>query len=195
MAKTKRVRTDKLSQRRSRRIEELAEHSVLFRVLHKHFPWVKTVSDATREVVLLVQQEDIDGAIPGDPLNCVGARCARRLGYDGAGIGRCYGFLLPKDSTAALRYAVGDHTKLMTGLFDLGAPVEPGEFLLSRVAPKQRLGAMRAATNRSAAHRRNTRRRAKLAYTKAQAVEAEALRTVVSKRGLRVWQTALAATT
>lgn len=195
----------KLPRPRAYAIEELAQHNMAFQVVRAKFPNVRTVVDSISEVALLTSLEDQVGAVPRDPVRCVGARCAVRMGYDGAVLGRSIAFLISGDQ--ATRCQLHKDTQITLGVFDEGGAMEPGKvILLSPVSPGKRLGAMTTRANISAGLRSKGKKATK-AHTRARAAEAEKIRedversgraiinrtptTVIAKHGLRVWENAL----
>jgi hypothetical protein len=118
------------------RIEEFVEHSVALKKLRDLFPDVVEVQDAIYEKVLLITEQDVHEATPGNPANCAIAVNQRREGVRGL-IGRQFGFLI--HGQVATRYQLQKDAQVRTAVFDSRGTMESGAIHFSPISPSNRL--------------------------------------------------------
>lgn len=123
------------------RREELETFAPTMLQMMRVFPAVRTVEDSPRELGVLVKQQDIDDAIPGNPAACAVSLGAQRNcpGHvTGALISRTIAILIYRE-TQAVRFIVPKMTYANLFAFDRGGKFEPGIYLLGKVPPGKQL--------------------------------------------------------
>lgn len=108
-------------------------------IVHRFFPDVEKVKDATRAVTIEVTKRDTTSSTVKSHKACAMAvACKRALELDGVVISRRIAYLI-KDNVAT-RYAVPESVTREVVAFDRGGVFEPGEYKLQKPRPYISLG-------------------------------------------------------
>ena len=112
------------------------------RSVHRLFPQVTSVTDATVPVEVSVAARDCKQGQQTNPSECALARAARReLKVDGVIIGLSSSYLIR--GTTALRFDTPESVKREIVSFDRHGDFAPGEYYLTPKSPSCRLGEAR----------------------------------------------------
>src|SRR5262245_23232652 len=121
-------------------------------IVHKFFPDVTTVKDATRDINIDVTAADARSkGLKNHQACALALACRRKFHLDGAVVARSTVYLV-KDNIAT-RYKLPSAAQKEVVAFDRGAPFMPGEYKLKRIAPSQALGQLKGGHSRKTAKR------------------------------------------
>lgn len=107
--------------------------------LHRHFPNVKEVVDATKAVKVIVQSRDNVEGRKKQPTECAMAKAMRReFNADGVIIGLSRSYIIRGDK--AVRYQTPDSVARELVSFDRHQDFAPGVYSLSPISPSSHRG-------------------------------------------------------
>jgi hypothetical protein len=126
----------------------------------KTFPQVKSAHDAYSPIRIRVMAKDTPSAKQKSPSSCAFARAAcRELDADGAYIGIVESCIIVGEKV--IRFQTPESVRREIVSFDRHRDFRPGEYQLSAVCPKRRLGARKTKTPNGSRVRLNRNRKPK----------------------------------